>query len=227
MMPSAPGARTTSPRCHSACRWASASPIAKVIWCTSNWRLKMTSTMSRAELGGAPARGQRIGEAVGVVVAQLADARVQAAKRPPVRGQDQHVFRQRLVLVERGEIQRERIGLGLDVEHADVGGDARQHHVAGDQHAGVFAVERDVLGRVAEAGDDTPAVRADRDDLAVHDAAVLLGHARHQRAVVVLAVADALDGLGVGQAVAGEMARGGLAPALDAPVPPTSMRAKA
>jgi hypothetical protein len=63
----------------------------------------------------------------------LRDARVQAGERLAVRRQHQRVGRQRQVAVERAQVARQRIAVGLEVEHADVGRDARQHHVARDQ----------------------------------------------------------------------------------------------
>ena len=47
--------------------------------------------------------------------------------------------------------ERQRIAVGIDWPHADIGGDARQQHVAGDQHAAPVAVQRRVLGRVTVA----------------------------------------------------------------------------
>ena len=46
---------------------------------------------------------------------------------------------------------RQRIAVRFDVEHADVGRDARQHHVARDQQLVLGAEERRVLRRVAAA----------------------------------------------------------------------------
>ena len=80
-------------------------------------------------------------------------------ERLAVRGQHQRVGRQRAHALDRVEEQRQRVGLGLEVVHADVGGDARQHHVAADQHAELVAVQRDVLRRMAVAGDAAPGAR--------------------------------------------------------------------
>ena len=94
---------------------------------------------------------ERLGEALVVVRLQLVDARVQALERQAVRRQDEDAGVDRAHALDRVEVERQRVGLGLDVDDADVGRDARQHHVAADQDARRLAVERHVLGRVAVA----------------------------------------------------------------------------
>ena len=49
--PSLPSERSSLPRNQSACRWASDSPIANVIWCRSSARLNSTGTRSNALCG--------------------------------------------------------------------------------------------------------------------------------------------------------------------------------
>ena len=70
---------------------------------------------------------------------------------------------------------------------ADVGGDARQQHVARDQHPELGAVEAGVLGCVAEAHDDAPGVGADAQLVAGEHALVAPGHLRCADAVGVAA----------------------------------------
>ena len=83
---------------------------------------------------------------------------------------------------------RQRIGVGFEIEHADVGRDARQHHVAGDQQPIVIAVKRRVLGRVTEADDDAKdalGVRwPDRDLIALVDAMKTARHRGNETGVV-------------------------------------------
>ncbi len=140
-----------------------------------------------------------------MMLAQLRDARAQAAKRPAVRRQHQRVGRHRLVARERIEVERERIAFRLEVEHRDVGRDTRQHHVPGDQQPLVGAVQRGVLGRVPEARHHLPAARADGQRVAVAQPAVARRHGRHQLRVVASAAAQLAELGLVGQAVPREM----------------------
>src|SRR5690606_32415914 len=80
-----------------------------------------------------------------------------------------------------------------------VGGNARQQHVARDEHAELGAVQAGVLGRVAEADDDAPGVGADAYFVAVEQAAVVAGHFGRAAAVGVAAGGQGLVAL-VGQA---------------------------
>ena len=134
----------------------------------------------RQQLGGGAGRGgaglHHLGQPLVVVLLQLVDARVQAGEGPTVRRQHQRVRRHGPHALDGSEVERQRVGLGFQVDHHHVGADARQHHVAGDEHArrrlgaptDVGAVQRDVLGRMAVAGVADPLVRADRQPLAVH-----------------------------------------------------------
>ena len=49
-----------------------------------------------------------------------------------------------------------RIAFGLARPHRDVGADLGQHHIAGDQHAQLLAIQRSVLRCVSVAHDHTP-----------------------------------------------------------------------
>ena len=126
-------------------------------------------------------------------------------ERTAVRGQHQRVLGQVGVAVQRTQVQRQRIGVGLVVEHADVGGNARQHHVAGDQHAQVGRVQRGMLGRMTVAHDDAPVAAADTDLITVQDARVARRHGRHQAGIVIGALADLFLRGRVDQSVAREM----------------------
>ena len=75
--------------------------------------------------------------------------------------------------VDRVEEQLECIGLGLDLVDADIGRDARQHHVAADQQVQRVAVQRDMFRRMAVAADAAPLAAADGQQVAVGHAAVL------------------------------------------------------
>ena len=68
--------------------------------------------------------------------------------------------------------------------HAHVGRNFGQDHVAADKYLGFFAVQRDVLWRVAKPADAAPSVLTNFDKLAVHQAAVSLGHSGHHLAVI-------------------------------------------
>ena len=78
-------------------------------------RLNRTGSRSAALLRRLGAGRHHLGEALAVVLVQLADARVQAAERLAVRGQDQRVLGQP-ACVDRVEEQRQRVGLRLDVD---------------------------------------------------------------------------------------------------------------
>ena len=93
----------------------------------------------RNDVGGA-GRSSRagfnhLGQPVAVVVMQLRHARVQPAKRLAVRRQHQRVGRQRHEFVDGLKKQRQCVGFRLQVIDADIGGNARQHHVAADQNS--------------------------------------------------------------------------------------------
>ena len=76
---------------------------------------------------------QDFGQALPVMVMQLPDAGVQTREGFAVRRQRQGGGVQCAELVNRRQEQGQRVGLGLDVVHADIGRDARQHHVTADQ----------------------------------------------------------------------------------------------
>ncbi len=134
-----------------------------------------------------------------------------------MRRQHQRVGRQRAHPLQRGQEQRQRVGLGLVVIDADVGRDPRQQHVTRDQHAQRRAVQCDVLGRVAVAGQALPIVApggpraADRQQAAVHQAPVGRRHLRHHAGVVAGAGADQLERGRVDQPVRRHEGRGGFA----------------
>ena len=182
------------PANHSACRCAIDSPIAKVVWCRSSLRLNSTGSRSAAVCGRCGAGLDHLGQAVAMVVVQLADALVQAAERLAVRGQHQRVLRAaalNLSIESRNGLQR--VGFGLDVVHADVGRYARQHHVAADQHLERIAIQRDVLGRMAVAADAAPVAPADAHGSALLHAVEAARHVRHHAGVVAGAAADLLQ----------------------------------
>ena len=120
------------------------------------------------------------GQAVAVVVVQLANAGVHAGKRFAMRGQDQGVLGQGQKLVDGVQKKRQRVGLGLLLVHAHIGGNAWQHHVATNQHIQGLAIQGDVLGCMAVAADAAPGLVAYGQHAAIEHAAVAVGHGRHQ-----------------------------------------------
>ena len=89
-------------------------------------------------------------------------------------------------------------------KNADVGGDPGQQHVARNQHAEGFAVERDVLRRVAVADDHPPRPAADLEGVAVDEALIGGGQRRHAAGVGVAAARER-GGAVVVEAVVAEM----------------------
>ena len=126
-----------------------------------------------------------------MVVAQLRDALVKAVEDAIVRGKHERVVRKVREAPEGIEEELERVRFRLVAPHRDVGGDARQDLVAGDEHAERVAPERRMLGRVAEDRDHFPLAPADWEPVAVHHAAVALRNRGHA-AGVSLALARAL-----------------------------------
>ncbi len=199
------------PSYQSACRCASASPSANVVWCRSSARLNSSGTIDAAVCGVAQASSTSASRSAWCACC-CAMRCVQPGERLAVRRQHQRVGRQQQQPVERVQVARQRIAVGLEVEHADVGRDARQHHVARDQQPVLLAVERHVLGRVAEADDraeDALRVRRpDRDLVAVLHAPETRWKRRHQLRVVPRAARPHLrQRIRIGQAVAREVVR--------------------
>ncbi|KAG1279107.1 hypothetical protein G6F64_014603 [Rhizopus arrhizus] len=102
------------------------------------------------------ARFQDFSQTVAVMLVLLRDALVQARERAAMRGQDQGVVGQAVVAVQRTQVQGQRVGIGFVVEHAHVGGNARQHHVARDQHVQAGRMQRRVFRGMAIAHDHAP-----------------------------------------------------------------------
>lgn len=128
----------------------------------------------RDQLGGGQriigAGGEEVVAALAVMLGQFGDAGVDAAEGQAVRGQDQGVCGQFGETLQRCQKPAERIIVAGGGEAADVGRDARQQHVAGDQYAEVGAIQAGVLRGVAKADDDPPVVLADAQQVVVEDA---------------------------------------------------------
>ncbi|MNR20190.1 hypothetical protein D3C85_1370200 [compost metagenome] len=92
-----------------------------------------------------------------MVVFELADAGVQSLEGLAMRGQHQRVLGQRQIALQRIEEPAQRVSLGLVGMHADIGGNARQHHVAADEYIELGAIESHVFWRMAVADDAFPA----------------------------------------------------------------------
>ena len=118
---------------------------------------------------------------------------MQAAERQSVRREDERLRRQRAEASEGIEVQAKRIGARLIGPHAHVGRDLGQDLIAGDEDAGVRAVQARVLRRVAEHGEGMPPAPADREHVALADGPELLGHGRHELSVVIASVAERVD----------------------------------
>jgi hypothetical protein len=122
-----------------------------------------------------------------MVGVQLVDPRVQSAEGPAVGRQHQGVFGQRAKAVDRGEEQAERITQRVARHHRNVGRDARQQHVAGNQHAEFGAIQAHVFRGVAVADDGAPVVVADPQRPVGEQALVGGGDFRHAALVAVAA----------------------------------------
>ncbi len=162
----------------------------------------------RQDVGAAAGAGRagvhHFSQPVAVVLMQLVNACVQAPKRLAVGGQHQRVGIECPEPVDRLQKQRQGVGLGLHVIDADVGRDARQHHVARDQYLERLAGQRDVFRRVAVAADAGPVAPADADHLPIHHAVKAAGDGRHQSGVVVAAATNLRKIVGIGEAVRGK-----------------------
>ena len=142
-----------------------------------------------------------LGQALAVVVVQLFNALVQAGEGFAVGGQGERLRIERAELVDRVQELLERVRLGLLVVHADIGGNARQHHVAADQHLEFVAIQRDVLRRMAVAADAGPRAPAYGQDVTIHHAPVGARHRGYQGREVAAAALDLFNGVRIIQAV--------------------------
>ena len=156
--------------------------------------VEMAAPQDRDHVGGAHrpmAGGSDLGAALVVMRRQFMDSLMDAAERQIVRRQYQNVGRQLPAqLFEGGQIAGERVALRLVGLHADIGGNARQDLVAGDQDAGLLAEQAGMLGRVPLADQHPPFPPADRDDAALGDAMIGRRHRRHAAAVIALALGE-------------------------------------
>ena len=145
-----------------------------------------------------PMRGNRdfhVVQARIVMGDELIEARVQPDEGEAVARQDQRVGRQAAEAREAVEEPGQRIGQRLVGPHADIGADLGQHLVARDHHVELGAPQRGMLGRVAAADDDVPAMAADGDGMRM-DHAPESGRQRHHAlgvaALVAMEVGDAV-----------------------------------
>ena len=153
--------------------------------------VELTTEHHRQEIGRAVrplAGGDRLGAARLVMRRELIDPRMDAAERQIVRRQDQRVGRQRVAeFPERAQIARQRIALGLVRRDADIGRDLRQDLVAGNQNAGLGAIEAGELRRMAFADNDPPTPSADLDLAPVTDPVIGRRHRGHAAPVACVA----------------------------------------
>jgi len=139
------------------------------------------------------AGGLDLGEARGVMRRQLIDAGVEPQERQIMRGQDEHVGRHGAAQqLERFQIARQRVGIGLVRPDADIRRDLRQHLVAGDEEVELGTMEAGMLRRMAAADDDLPAPPADRDRHAVGEAVERARHGAHALGVLIAAPGEDL-----------------------------------
>src|SRR5581483_3926541 len=171
--------------------------------------VELAAEQHRQQVGGgerAGAGGDDLAAARLVVRRQLVDAQMHAAERQVVRRQDNDVGRQLAAQPgERGEVAGERIARRLVRLNADIGRDARQYLVAGDQYAGLFAKQAGMLRGVALADQHPPGAAADRDRAAFADAAIRRRNRRHAAAVIALALGEDGAGRVVEPGAAGEV----------------------
>jgi hypothetical protein len=139
----------------SACRWAMASPIAKVVWCRSSVRLNSTGSRSAALHRRLARRRHHLGQAFVVVRQQLLDARVQAGEGPAVRRQHQRVGRQvRMRRSTPGTAAAGCLGLGsITLTLVEMRGSTMSPEISTPSSG---AVQAHVLRRVAVAHDAGP-----------------------------------------------------------------------
>ena len=107
-----------------------------------------------------------------VMLTQIGNALMHTGERRVVRGQHQRVGRQVGKTVEAAEVTRQRVAVGLLRPQRDVGADARQDDVAGDQQPVLRAGETGMLRAMPLADDDLPAAIADADRLAAEHTAI-------------------------------------------------------
>ena len=129
---------------------------------------------------------------------QLLAAGVQAVERQLVPRQHQGIGRDLLLqLVERADVEPERIALWIDGPHADVGRDLGQHLIGGEKDIVGRAVEHHLLRGVAVAGQHVEAAPADLELVAGNQPHERRRQARHHPQVIVALGGDALGRLGV------------------------------
>ena len=126
------------------------------------------------------------------MLGQLTGALAGTAKRQTMRRQNQGIGRQTQHAGGGIQEQRQRIALGLIGLHADIGGDARQQHVARDQHTQCFAIQGNMLRAMTVTGDQTPAPRPDLQLGPAQQTPISLGKARHMRDEIIAAYRHAL-----------------------------------
>ena len=153
------------------------SPMANMVWCASSSRRNSVGISSQALFGVSQA-ATSASQPLAVVFLQLRDPGADAVEGLAVRGQHQGVVGQFREPLDRIEEQLERIAVRVRREDADVGRDARQQHVAGDQHLQFGAIQRGMLGRVAVADDDAPVVVADAHKVSLQETAVFASAGR-------------------------------------------------
>ena len=110
-------------------------------------------------------------QAAVMAMGQAVQPVVQTTKGLHMRWEHQQVVDQRAAQVlDAREPLAQRVSMRFGGEHAHVGRDARQHLIAGDQHAQLIAPQASMLGRMHSTDDDAPVARADAHGLPVAEA---------------------------------------------------------
>ena len=112
-----------------------------------------------------------------VIVDQFLKPEIGAIERLVVGRQNQHILRQHTFQHVTGiEPVLQWIGVRLGRVHRDVGRNARQNLVAGNQDVFFRAIKTSMLWRVTAADNHFPVSSADRDGFAIHNAAEGIRH---------------------------------------------------
>jgi hypothetical protein len=172
-----------------------ASPMANIVWCGSGISRSNSTGISSAAVFGRAATGldQHSSQRCAWCACNCSTRACRPRKGAAVRGQHQRVLGQRQELIDRVEEQPQRIGPGRAGHHRNVGRDARQQHVAGNQDAELGAIQAHVLRGVAMADEGAPFMRADAQALVGEQAPIGGGDFRHAALVAIAALDQAVD----------------------------------
>src|SRR3569623_1981568 len=121
-------------------------------------------------------------EPLAVLAIERIEPRMQSVERVAMSRQDQQVGRQLLEPGNRIKPFAKRIAVGLGHAERDVGADAREHLIAGEEQAVALVEQAGMFRAVARSADDAPVDAADRHGVALLDTAIAHRHRRHDAA---------------------------------------------